>query len=55
MTTKDLEVWRSHALDLARELDEAIHRSMPPGGNANHERAQLLCNQLAKHLKEAPK
>jgi hypothetical protein len=39
-------------LELVKQLDQAIHLSMPPGGNANHERAQQACNELRRKLEE---
>lgn len=47
------EAQKLQLLELVKKMDEAIHRSMPVGGNANHEAAQQLCNQLRKEIEEA--
>lgn len=33
------------------EVDQAIHRSMPPGGNAAHEHAQKVVSDRLREIK----
>lgn len=36
----------------AIELDQLMHQAMPPGGNANIERAQVLVGDQIRELKK---
>lgn len=36
--------------ELVKQLDAALHKGIPPGGNANLEKAQELCNELRREL-----
>lgn len=51
-TTKQAADRRREILEAIREADEAVHRSMPPGGNAHHELAQQKLNALRKLIEE---
>lgn len=53
-TTTQKERWLS-ALDQVKRADQAIHASMPLGGNAQHEEAQTILSQLIRFINDQVK
>lgn len=53
MAKKEAADRRREVLEALKQADEAIHRSMPAGGNAHHELAQAKINELRRLLEEA--
>lgn len=53
MAKNDIHTLRLELLEIVKQLDHAIHLAMPPGGNANNEKAQQLCSDMRKRLEDA--
>lgn len=51
-TKKDAQQQLLELRELLERADRAIHRSMPPGGNAHHEEAQTAISDALRKLKE---
>lgn len=52
MAKKEAADRRREILEAIRAADEAVHKSMPPGGNANHELAQQKLSELRRMIEE---
>jgi 50S ribosomal subunit-associated GTPase HflX len=50
--SKERRAELEHELARLQQVDEAIHRSMPVGGNANHEVAQQLIGDRIREIKK---
>lgn len=51
-TKKDAADKLRELVELLERADRAIHRSMPPGGNAHHEEAQNAITEALRRAKE---
>lgn len=51
-TKKDAADKLRELVELLERADQAIHRSMPPGGNAHHEAAQQAITEALRRAKE---
>lgn len=49
--TKEQREWLLQERARLEDVDRAIHRSMPPGGNAAHEQAQKTVTDRLREIK----